>query len=147
VGWWRESGAEEGEWDGGGRVGWRRESGMEEGECGGGGRVMWMRESQVEEGEWGGGGRVGWRKESGAEEGEWGGGGRVGWWRESDCLIGQVPDAKHTAIFKVSFGRPIIAGVRESHSNVIEQVNLPHQRVAVARRYWTCTVSTLSGTH
>jgi hypothetical protein len=42
----------------------------------------------------------------------------------SDCLIGQVPDAKHTAIFKAIFSHHIIAGVRESHSNAIEQVTL-----------------------
>jgi hypothetical protein len=42
----------------------------------------------------------------------------------SDCLIGQVPDAKHTAIFKASFSHHIITGVRESHSNAIEQVTL-----------------------
>jgi hypothetical protein len=65
----------------------------------------------------------------------------------SECLIGQVPDAKHTAIFKASFSHHIIAGVRESHSNAIEQVNLPRQQVAVALLHGTCAVSKLNGTY
>ena len=65
----------------------------------------------------------------------------------SGRLIGQVPDANHTAILEAGFSHPIIAGVRESHSNAIEQINLPRQLAAAVLRHGTCTMIELNGTY